>query len=43
MPKRSKPKNKSTNVKPVTDHNKVQIDIKKNLDDEKKNKTRKGL
>jgi hypothetical protein len=41
MPKRSKPKKKSTNVKPVTDHNKVQIDIKKNLDDEKKIKPEK--
>ncbi len=31
-----KPKKKSILVKPVTDHNKIQIDIKKNLDDDKK-------
>ena len=36
-----KPKKKSTHVKPVTDHNKIQIDIKKNLDDEKKIKPEK--
>lgn len=30
------PKKKSTNVKPVSDHNKVQIDLKKSLDDDKK-------
>eukprot|EP01043_Picozoa_sp_COSAG02_P009278 COSAG02_NODE_313_length_24939_cov_470.394485_7_plen_61_part_00 len=36
-----KPKKKSTHVKPVTDHNKIQIDIKKNLDDDKKIKPEK--
>ena len=36
-----KPKKKSTHVKPITDHNKVQIDIKKNLDDDKKIKPEK--
>jgi len=41
MPKQSKSKKKSTNVKPVTDHNKIQIDIKKNLDDDKKIKPEK--
>jgi hypothetical protein len=30
------PKKKSVNVKPITDHNKVQLDIKKSLDDDKK-------
>ena len=35
------PKKKSTLVKPITDHNKVQIDIKKNLDDEKQIKPEK--
>ena len=30
------PKKKSTSVKPVKDHNKIQIDIKKTLDDDKK-------
>lgn len=29
------PKKKSTSVKPVNDHNKIQIDIKKSLDDDK--------
>lgn len=38
MPKH---KNKSTHVKPITDHNKIQIDIKKNLDDDKKIKPEK--
>ncbi len=32
---------KSTNVKPVSDHNKVQIDLKKSLDDDKKIKPEK--
>jgi len=36
-----KPKKKSTLVKPVTDHNKIQIDIKKNIDDDKKIKPEK--
>tara|TARA_R100000805_G_C3524047_1_gene45300 strand:+ start:206 stop:379 length:174 start_codon:yes stop_codon:yes gene_type:complete len=36
-----KPKKKSTHVKPITDHNKIQIDIKKNLDDEKQIKPEK--
>jgi hypothetical protein len=35
------PKKKSTNVKPVSDHNKVQIDLKKSLDDDKKIKPEK--
>jgi len=35
------PKKKSTHVKPITDHNKIQIDIKKNLDDDKKIKPEK--
>ena len=30
------PKKKSVNVKPITDHNKVQLDIKKSLDEDKK-------
>jgi hypothetical protein len=41
MHKRSNPKKKSTHVKPITDHNKIQIDIKKNLDDEKQIKPEK--
>ncbi len=35
------PKKKSILVKPVTDHNKIQIDIKKNIDDDKKIKPEK--
>ena len=40
MPKRSNPK-KSTNVKQIKNHDKIQIDIKKNLDDDKKIKPEK--
>lgn len=36
-----KPKKKSINVKPITDHNKIQIDIKKDLDNDKKIKPEK--
>ncbi len=35
------PKKKSIYVKPITDHNKIQIDIKKDLDDDKKIKPEK--
>jgi len=35
------PKKKSIRVKPITDHNKIQIDIKKNIDDDKKIKPEK--
>jgi len=35
------PKKKSTNVKQVKDHNKVQIDLKKSLDEDKKIKPEK--
>ena len=35
------PKKKSVNVKPITDHNKVQLDIKKSLEDDKKIKPEK--
>ena len=35
------PKKKSTNVKQIKNHDKVQNDIKKNLDDEKKIKPEK--
>ena len=41
MPKRSNPKKKSIHVKPITDHNKIQIDIKKDLDEDKKIKPEK--
>jgi hypothetical protein len=39
MPKKTKVK--STYVKPIKDHDKIQIDIKKNLDDDKKIKPEK--
>jgi len=35
------PKKKSVNVKQVKDHNKIQIDIKKSLEDDKKIKPEK--
>ncbi len=37
MPK----KTKNVNVKPITNHDKIQIDIKKDLDDDKKIKPEK--
>ena len=35
------PKKKSIYVKPITDHNKIQLNIKKDLDDDKKIKPEK--
>lgn len=40
MPKKKKA-NKNVNVKPITNHDKIQIDIKKDLDDDKKIKPEK--
>ncbi len=42
MTKKSK-KVKNVKVKPITNHDEIQIDIKKILDQEKKNKTRKNI
>jgi len=38
---KKKKANKNVNVKPITNHDKIQIDIKKDLDDDKKIKPEK--